>query len=159
MHKKNNIRSNKIIQGLRPLANTLPRGLKTVFKKSGHNFQSIIENWERFLPKNIKNFCYPGKINVDKTLSNGKLIIYVERGKELEVEYEKINIKDRINSYFGYNFIKEIKLNNLHKKLIIEKKEKNKKNKKTPQSFFKIKDSDLKTSIEKLISAYEKKNN
>ena len=38
------------------------------------------------------------------------LILNVIHGKEIDIEYNKKNIIDKINSYFGYCFIKNIKL-------------------------------------------------
>ena len=38
------------------------------------------------------------------------LILNVIHGKELEIEYEKKEIIDKINSFFGYNCIKQVSL-------------------------------------------------
>ena len=42
------------------------------------------------------------------------LLIGVERGNEITLEYSKKNIINKINSYFGYNFISEIKLKSVN---------------------------------------------
>ena len=41
---------------------------------------------------------------------NGTLILSVERGNEINIEYSKKEIIDKINSYFGYRLIDQIKL-------------------------------------------------
>ena len=111
MHKKiNNSLTKNFIQGLRPLANTLPQQIKKVLKKNGFNLTSIVDNWTKIVGNDISNKCYPFNI---KALSNSKeviLIINVVRGKEIDVEYNKRNIIDKINSYFGYSFINNIQV-------------------------------------------------
>ena len=52
--------------------------------------------------------------------ANGTLIVAVNRGDELTVEYSKEQIINKINSYFGYRLINEIKLvafNTVNKKI------------------------------------------
>ena len=51
-------------------------------------------------------------INI-KAQGNSKdvtLILNVIHGKEIDIEYNKKNIIDKINSYFGYSFIKNIQI-------------------------------------------------
>ena len=45
-----------------------------------------------------------------KSDKSGTLILSVERGNEITVEYSKNEIINKINSYFGYKLINEIKL-------------------------------------------------
>ena len=42
--------------------------------------------------------------------SNGTLLLAVQRGDEINVEYSKKEIINKINSYFGYKLLNEIKL-------------------------------------------------
>ena len=106
MHKKiNNSLTKKFIQGLRPLANTLPKQIKKIIKKNGFNFTSVVDNWTKIVGKEFSDHCYP--INI-KVLNNSNmlcLVLNVVHGKEIEIEYGKNNIIDKINLYFGYNFI------------------------------------------------------
>ena len=41
---------------------------------------------------------------------NGILVIAVKRGNEINIEYSKKEIVNKINSYFGYKLINNIKL-------------------------------------------------
>ena len=118
MHnKKNNInKSRNFIQGLRPLSSALPHGLKKIIKKSGYNLSNVVDNWSKIVGKDISNSCYPNSIKIGKELSNGILIINVIHGKELDIEYSKKEIIDKINSFYGYNYVKEIKLKIVHEK-------------------------------------------
>ena len=162
MHKKkiNNSLTKNFIQGLRPLSNTLPPQIKKVLKKNGFNLSSIVDNWTKIIGNDISNNCYP--INI-KALGNSKnvtLILNVMHGKEIDIEYNKKNIIDKINSYFGYTFIKNIQIKIISSKLKCLKKtgylKKNKIN--FNEGLSKIKDINLKNKLEKLINAYNEKN-
>ena len=159
MHKKYNTQN--FVQGLRPFINSLPQGIKKNLRKRGYNFSNIVDNWSKIVGKDISNCCYPIKIKVGKTLSGGILILNVVHGKELEVEYGKKKIIDKINSFFGYNYVEKIILN-----LIQDKKEKlkisgstNSTNKDFKGVINKISNLDLKKLIDKLVKAYNGKNN
>ena len=93
------------IQGLRPVSKALPRGLKTILKKGGHNYSSIINNWSNLVGKKIANVCYPKSIKTGKELRDGILFLNVTHGDQLLVEYNKSKIIDRINVFFGYKFV------------------------------------------------------
>ena len=45
-----------------------------------------------------------------KEIKDGNLVLNVVHGKELEIEYEKSEIIDKINSFFGYNCISHVTL-------------------------------------------------
>ena len=111
MHRKqNNKESKTYVQGLRPFGNTLPRGLKGILKKNGYNYSEIISKWSMLVGKEISNCSYPKSIKMKKGDSNGTLIIGIKRGDEVQIEYSKKEIMDKINSYFGYKLIDEIKI-------------------------------------------------
>ena len=72
--------------------------------------------------KDLSNTCYPSTVKMGKGMSNGILILNVIHGNELTVEYSKQEIMDKINSFFGFNCIKEVKLKVVQEKRIIKKK-------------------------------------
>ena len=162
MHnKKNNTsKSNKFIQGLRPFSNSLPHGLKSLLKKGGYNFSNIVDNWVKMVGKDTSDVCYPNTVKMGSNMSNGTLVINVIHGNELIVEYGKQEILEKINSFLGYNCIKEIKLK------IVQEKKLMRNNSKANNNFIKynkkinnIKNQKLKISLDKLIEAYNEKNN
>ena len=112
MHNKkiNLNKSQNFIQGLRPISNSVPRGLKKIIKKNGYNFSNILDNWTKIVGKNISNVCYPFNVKIGKDISNGTLIVNVIHGNELNIEYSKKIIIDKINSFFGYKYINQVKL-------------------------------------------------
>jgi hypothetical protein len=162
MHKKDNSnKSRNFIQGLRPLSSSLPHGLKKILKKGGYNFSNIVDNWTKMVGKEIATSCYPGTVKAGKNIDNGILILKVIHGNELKIEYNKQEIMDKINSFFGYQYIREIKLSIIRERKEL-KKENNFSNKIMSNFNSKIKNiqnSDLKNSLDKLIRAFNGKNN
>ena len=111
MHKKqNNKESKSYVQGLRPFGNTLPKGIRGILKKNGYNYSEIISKWNMLVGQDISNCSYPKSIKTTKGSTNGILVLAVKRGDEITVEYSKKEIIDKINSYFGYRLINEIRL-------------------------------------------------
>ena len=159
MHKNNNIKTRSFLQGLRPFSSTIPRGLKKILRKGGYNFSSIVDNWTKIIGKDISSKCYPLKIKNNKEFDNGVVFLNVLHGKELEIEYEKKNIMDKINSFFGYEIIKSIKLKIVRAKEKMKDKKEilNNSNSKLKSKLKQVKDPKLKKTLDKLIQAYEKK--
>ena len=60
--------------------------------------------------KDISSFSYPKSIKMTKGNNNGILILAVKRGNEINIEYSKEEIINKINSYFGYRLINEVRL-------------------------------------------------
>ncbi len=110
MHDKNNIKINNFIQGLRPFSSSIPKTLKKYLKKGGYNYSNIVDNWTKMVSKKISDSSYPISIKMGKEMRNGNLVLNVIHGKELEIEYSKSEIIDKINSFFGYNCISQITL-------------------------------------------------
>ena len=154
-YKQNNKESKTYVQGLRPFGSTLPRGIKGVLKKSGYNFSEIISKWTTLVGKDIANCSFPRTIKMKNGNTNATLILSVKRGDEINVEYSKKEIVDKINSYFGYKLINEIKLQTFSEK---EKKIKNIKNlnkfnKNYEKKIDEIKNKNIKNSLFKLLKS------
>ena len=115
-YKQNNKESKTYVQGLRPFSKTVPRGLKGILKKNGYNYSEIISKWDLLVGSDISNYSYPKSIKMTKDNDNGILVLAVERGNEINLEYAKKDIINKINSYFGYKLISEIRLNSFNSK-------------------------------------------
>ena len=155
MHYKQNKQSRTYVQGLRPFGNTLPRGLKGILKKNGYNYSEIISKWNILVGKDISDCAYPKSIKMKKGDSNGTLILAIKRGDEINIEYSKREIIDKINSYFGYKLINEIKLQTFNSE---SKKTKNKNNlekfsKNLQEKIEQIKSEGIKNSLSQLLKA------
>ena len=84
---------------------------------------------------------------------NGTLILSVQRGDEINVEYSKKEIINKINSYFGYKLIDQIRLQTYNSKKIKEKKQNilNKSTKVFEKKINEIKNKDIKNSLSQLL--------
>jgi hypothetical protein len=154
MHnKRNNKESKSYVQGLRPFGNTLPRGIKGILKKNGYNYSEIISKWNFLVGQNISNCCYPKSIKMSQANKNGTLVLSVERGNEINVEYSKQEIINKINSYFGYKLISKIRLQTFNSANIKQKKQNvlSKSSKKFEKKINEIKNKDIRNSLSQLL--------
>jgi len=157
-YKQNNKESKTYVQGLRPFGNTLPRSVKGILKKNGYNYSEIISKWNFLIGRDIANCCYPKSIKMTRGDKFGTLILSVERGNEINVEYSKKDIINKINSYFGYKLIDEIRLQTFNS----ANKKKNKKNtlgknsKKFEEKINEIKNKDIRDSLSQLLDIAKK---
>ena len=157
-YKQNNKESKTYVQGLRPFGITLPRGVKGILKKSGYNYSEIISKWKLLVGKDISNWCFPKSIKMKRGNENGTLILSVERGNEINIEYSKKEIINKINSYFGYKLIDKIRLETFSS---INKKERKKNilgesSKKFKEKINKIKNKDIRNSLSQLLEVLKK---
>ena len=159
MHNKNNNKTHTYIQGLRPFSSSIPKTLKKHLRKGGYNYSNIVDNWTRIVSKRVSDACFPITIKMTKDMKDGTLILNVSHGKELEIEYEKNEIIDKINSFFGYNCINNVTLKIVQNKI-------NNRDKKLPKiknlseikkKMDKINNKQLKTSLDSFLKAYNEK--
>jgi len=148
------------IQGLRTVGNSLPKTLGKILKKGGHNYSSIINNWTELVGKNTSKICYPKSIKTNKELKDGMLTLNVSHGNQLDVEYSKKDIIDKINSFFGYKFIEQIKIVLIDEKISIKNKGSLSalKNQKFDKKIDEIENLNLKKKLNNLIEEFGKKN-
>tara|TARA_Y100000992_G_C21057565_1_gene392579 strand:- start:167 stop:652 length:486 start_codon:yes stop_codon:yes gene_type:complete len=160
MHNKNNNKSQTFIQGLRPFSSSIPKTLKKHLKKGGYNYSNIIDNWTRIVSSKVSNACYPNAVKIGKNMKDGTLILNVIHGKEVEVEYEKNEIMDKINSFFGYNYINKVSLKIVENKINEKKKNfpKIKNLNKIGEKLKKLDDKKLKSSLNTFLKAYNDRN-
>ena len=152
-YKQNNKESKTYVQGLRPFGNTLPRGVKGLLKKNGYNYSEIISKWNLLVGKEVSNFSYPLSIKMAKGNANGTLILAVERGNEINIEYSKNEIINKINSYFGYKLIGTIKIKTffMKNKKDIKKNISSKLSKKIKNKINEIKSENIRNSLSQLM--------
>ena len=93
MHNKNNNKTQTFVQGLRPFSSSIPKTLKKYLQKGGYNYSNIIDNWTKMVGKKISDACYPIKVKMGKEMKEGNLVLSVIHGKEMEIEYQKKEIK------------------------------------------------------------------
>ena len=160
MHNKNNNKTQTFVQGLRPFSSSIPKTLKKYLKKGGYNYSNIIDNWTKMVGKKISDACYPIKVKMGKEMKEGNLVLSVIHGKEMEIEYKKKEIIDKINSFFGYNCISKVTLKIVENKINLNKNffPKIKNLSKIDEKMSKVKDNELKSSLNNFLKAFDERN-
>ena len=110
MQFKNNTKQrNASIQGLRSFKDTLPKNVKKIINKKGHVYSETISNWKHLVGNELFKVCYPKTFKNSNKFGVSTLVIMVKRGHEVDVEYSKKNILDKMNNFFGYSVVEKLK--------------------------------------------------
>ena len=110
MSYKNNIKQrNRSFQGLRSFKDTLPTNIKKIIKKKGHIFSETLNNWKYIVGGELFKICYPKSFKNSNKFGASALLIMVKRGHEVDLEYSKKKIMDKMNSFFGYAVVEKLK--------------------------------------------------
>jgi hypothetical protein len=113
MQFKNNTKQRfKTIQGLRSFKDTLPKSIKKMIKKKGHIFSETLNNWKYIVGDDLFKICYPKSFKNSNKFGVSTLQVMVKRGHEVDLEYSKKQIMDRMNSFFGYAVVEKLKFIN-----------------------------------------------
>ena len=97
------------IQGLRSLKDTLPTNVRRVINKRGQIYSETLNNWRYIAGEKLFKVCYPKSFKNTNKFNEGTLLIMVHRGHEVELEYSKQEVMDRMNSFFKNEVVKRIK--------------------------------------------------
>ena len=110
MSFKNNIKQrNRSFQGLRSFKDTLPTNIKKIIKKKGHIFSETLNNWKYIVGDELFQICYPRSFKNSNKLGVSTLQVMVKRGHEVDLEYSKKEIMNKMNSFFGYTIVEKLK--------------------------------------------------
>ena len=157
-YTKQRIRS---IQGLRSFKDTLPENIKKVINKRGQIYSEILNNWKYIVGKNFFDFCYPKSYKNSNKFGISTLVIMVKRGHEIELEYSKKEIMDRINIFFGSSAVERIKFASFNdeKKIVSYdiKRKKNVTNNKFQRKIENVKNEKIKKSLLELTKVFKEK--
>jgi len=108
--KYNTKQRNKTIQGLRSFKDTLPKNIKRIINKKGHIYSETFNNWKYIVGDELFKVCYPKSFKNSNRLGKSCLNIIIKRGHEVDMEYSKKLIIDKMNTFFGYNVVEKIRL-------------------------------------------------
>ena len=100
------------IQGLRSFKDTLPKNIKKVINKKGHIYSETLSNWKYIVGENLFKICYPKMFKNSNRFGVSTLLIMVKRGHEVDLEYSKKKIIDKMNNFFGYLVVEKLKFAN-----------------------------------------------
>ena len=157
--KYNTKQRTKTIQGLRSFKDTLPKKIKKILVKKGQIYSETLDNWRYIVSNELFEVCYPRSFKSSNRLGTSCLVIMVKRGHEVDVEYSKKSIIDKMNSFFGYNIVEKVKLITFEGEQEKFKKIKNRdatKNKHIDK-ISTIKNDKIKNSLIQLSKLYKKK--
>ena len=110
MSYKNNIKQrNYSFQGLRSFKDTLPTSIKKIIKKKGHIYSETLNNWKYVVGDDLFKVCYPKTFKNSNRFGVSTLLVMVKRGHEVDLEYSKKEILNKMNSFFGYSVVEKLK--------------------------------------------------
>ena len=159
--KKYTKQRNKSIQGLRSFKDTLPKNIKKVINKKGHIYSETLNNWKYIVGENLFKVCYPKSFKNSNRFGVSTLVIMVKRGHEVNLEYSKKDVIDRMNSYFGYTVVEKLKLISFddEKKIFIKDNSQDRivTNSKYQTTIDNVKNQKIKKSLIKLTKVYKAK--
>ena len=157
--KYNTKQRTKTIQGLRSFKDTLPKKIKKILNKKGHIYSETLKNWRYIVGNELFEVCYPKSFKNSNRLRTSCLNIMVKRGHEVDIEYSKKSIIDKMNNFFGYSIVKKVRLMTFEREQ--EKFKKNKSRGVTKSEHIDkistIKNDKIKNSLIELSKLYKKK--
>ena len=149
------------IQGLRSFKDTLPKNIKKVINKKGHIYSETLNNWKYIVGENLFNICYPKSFKNSNKFGVSTLLVMVKRGNEVDLEYSKKEIMNKMNSFFGYSVVENLKLTSFDDEKIfpeIEKiNDKNVTNDKYQKKIKDVKNEKIKNSLLELSKVFKEK--
>ena len=149
------------IQGLRSFKDTLPTNIKKIIKKKGHIFSETLNNWKLIVGDELFQICYPKTFKNSNKFGVSTLHIMVKRGHEVDLEYSKKEIIDKMNSFFGYSVVEKLKFTSFDNESIFFSKEALQKDNVTNNRYKKkidsVKNEKIKKSLLELIKVFKQK--
>jgi hypothetical protein len=162
MQSKNSSKQrNTVIQGLRSFQDTLPKNVKKIINKKGHIFSETLNNWKYIVGDELFKICYPKSFKNSNRFGVSTLLVMVKRGHEVDMEYSKKDIMDKMNSFFGYSVVEKLKFISFDDdQNVLSRSEKNEKNvtiKKYQTKINDIKNDKIKKSLIELTKVFKQK--
>jgi hypothetical protein len=159
--KKYTKQRNRSIQGLRSFKDTLPKNIKKVINKKGHIYSETLSNWKYIVGENLFKICYPKSFKNSNRFGVSTLLIMVRRGHEVDLEYSKKEIMDKMNSFFGYLVVEKLKFTSFddEKKFFLKDNSDNENvtNNKYQKKIINVKNEKIKKSLIELTKVFREK--
>ena len=149
------------IQGLRSFKDTLPKNIKKVINKKGHIYSETLSNWKYIVGENLFKICYPKSFKNSNKFGVSTLLIMVKRGNEVDMEYSKKEIMDKMNSFFGYSVVEKLKFTSFNDEKEITSKDRVQQKNVTIRKYQKkiddVKNEKIKKSLLELTKVFKEK--
>tara|TARA_B100000212_G_scaffold1068_1_gene758 strand:+ start:33 stop:521 length:489 start_codon:yes stop_codon:yes gene_type:complete len=159
--KKHSKQRKQSIQGLRSFKDTLPKNVKKIINKKGHVYSETLNNWKYIVGDKLFKICYPKSFKNSNRFGVSTLLIMVKRGHEVDLEYSKKNIIDKMNSFFGYTVIEKIKFSSFdYENMAFSKEKKNDENvtnNKFQKKIVSVKNEKIRKSLIELTKVFKNK--
>ncbi len=111
----------------RAVGSFVPRLTRKAMEKFGFSTAALLTDWAGIVGDELARHTRPQKLKWPKGVEayaetpadargrpGAMLLLQVDGTRALEVEYRKRQIADRINAYFGYRAVAEIRLEQVH---------------------------------------------
>ncbi len=106
---------------MRPVGKHFSSVTQKAYARHGHAWGELLSNWANIVGAEIASYCEPEKVSWPTATNNqsgasrfqkigGILTLRVALGRALDVQYTTPQIIDKINAYYGYNSIAQIKI-------------------------------------------------
>ena len=159
-YNKNFKQRNSSIQGLRSFRDTLPKKIKKIIDKKGHIYSETLNNWKYIVGDELFKYCYPKSFKNSNRFGVSTLVIMVKRGHEVDLEYSKQEIMDKMNNFFGYSVVEKLKFTSFNDETEISNVETqtiNVTNNKFKEKIKDVRNDKLKKSLEELTRVFREK--
>ena len=159
-YNKNFKQRNSSIQGLRSFKDTLPKNIKKIIDKKGHIYSETLNNWKYIVGDELFKYCYPKSFKNSNRFGVSTLVIMVKRGHEVDLEYSKQEIMDKMNNFFGYSVVEKLKFTSFNDETEISNVETqtiNVTNNKFKEKIKDVKNDKLKKSLAELTRVFREK--
>ena len=159
--KKYSKQRNRTIQGLRSFKDTLPKNVQKIINKKGHIYSETLNNWKYIVGESLFKVCYPKSFKNSNKFGSSTLSVMVKRGHEIDLEYSKKIIMDKMNLFFGYSVVEKLKLVSFDDEMNIfskvNEKEENVTNNKYEKKIRNVKNEKIKKSLYELNKVFKEK--
>lgn len=98
----------------------MPRLTRKVFEKFGFSAASLITDWERIAGADVAAWSQPERLrwprqvgeqsDAESRRAAATLLLRVDPARALDIQYRQRQIVERINAYFGYRAVGEIRI-------------------------------------------------
>jgi hypothetical protein len=114
---------NKPLYGVKAVGSFVPGLTRKAFEKYGFSAASLITDWPAIAGKELAAFTAPERLKWPRAVERGEddaappkgrpgavLVLRVDGARGLEVQYNARQIIERINAYFGYSAVAELRI-------------------------------------------------
>ena len=139
----------------------MPKNIKKIITNRGQIYSEILNNWKFIVGENLFKVCYPKSFKNSNKFGVSTLLIMVKRGHEVNLEYSKKEIINKMNTFFGKIIVEKIKFKSFEGEEKISKNLKISKTNVTKNKYQNkigdVKNEKIKKSLMQLSEVFKKK--